>query len=237
MKVMVHVFVVLWGLTVTRLPLLGEEHFFVSGGVRIHYVGEGKGDPVVLVHGFTGSIAGWVDPGVMANLSRDYRVIALDLRGHGKSGKPHDSGAYGENLGIDVIRLMDHLGIAKAHIVGYSQGARITGYLLTTYPNRFITATLGGSPAQIDWPESDAQRAEEDAQHMEQQSISGIKDGQDYLALAAMARARRRLAVTKDQIGRVKIPTMAIVVDEVNQRSRRCHLGDAAGQRPGTSAA
>ncbi len=149
MKVMVHVFVVLLGLTVTPLPLLSEECFFVSGGVRIHYVDEGKDDPVVLVHGFTGSIAGWVDPGVMANLSRDYRVIALDLRGHGKSGKPHDSGAYGENLGIDAIRLMDHLGTAKAHIVGYSLGARITSYLLTTYPNRFITATLGGSPAQI----------------------------------------------------------------------------------------
>src|SRR5262249_14426355 len=62
----------------------------------------------------------------------------------GHSEKPHDANAYGEKMCLDVIRLMDHVGVQRAHMVGYSQGARVVGYLLTVHPDRFITATLGG---------------------------------------------------------------------------------------------
>src|SRR5687767_11716564 len=84
-----------------------QNRFFDAGGVRIRYVEAGKGAPVVLVHGFTGDIErSWVGTGVLPDLARDYRVLALDLRGHGHSDKPHDAKAYDE-LGLDVIRLLD----------------------------------------------------------------------------------------------------------------------------------
>src|SRR5262245_18097621 len=111
------------------------DQYFDSNGVKIHYRIWGNGDPIVLVHGFTASIdANWVQPGIVDALSKDFKVIALDLRGQGKSDKPHDPAAYGEQMGEDVIRLMDHLKIEKAHIVGYSLGGFTTLKLVTLHP-------------------------------------------------------------------------------------------------------
>ena len=115
-------------------PALAQDQFFDSNGVRIRYIDRGKGEPVVLLHGNGGSLQGWIDAGIVANLDRDYRVIAFDARGHGKSGKPHDVSAYGQQMGLDSIRLLDQLGIARAHFVGYSMGASILGKLVTTHP-------------------------------------------------------------------------------------------------------
>ena len=117
--------------------------YFDSDGVQIYFEEHGKGEPVVLVHGFASRAehnwgAGWFDP-----LAQHYRVVALDCRGHGKSGKPHDSAAYaGETMGDDVIRLMDHLGIKRTLIMGYSMGGRIVTGLLMLHPERL----RGGSP-------------------------------------------------------------------------------------------
>jgi pimeloyl-ACP methyl ester carboxylesterase len=93
---------------------------------------------------------------VFQNLVTDHRVIAFDLRGHGKSGKPHEPSAYGAEMVPDALRLLDHLGIRRAHIVGYSLGAIITAKLLATNPERFGTATLGGHAGYRNWrPEFD----------------------------------------------------------------------------------
>lgn len=122
-----------------------QDLHFDSGGVKIRYTVQGAGEPVVLVHGFTASVeSNWGGPGIIDALVSDYRVIALDARGHGKSGKPHDPEAYGFQMAEDVIRLMDHLGILKAHIAGYSMGGGITLQLVITYPDRFYSAVLGG---------------------------------------------------------------------------------------------
>lgn len=123
-----------------------QDLHFDSGGVKIRYTVQGEGEPVILVHGFTASIeSNWGAPGIIDELAKDFRVIALDARGHGKSGKPHDPQAYGVNMMEDVIRLMDHLGILRAHIAGYSMGGGITLQAVATYPDRFYSAILGGA--------------------------------------------------------------------------------------------
>ena len=72
---------------------------FDSNGVKIHYTVQGEGDPVVLIHGFTAnSIVQWAVPGIISGLSKDYQVIAIDNRGHGKSDKPHDPKQYGPEM-------------------------------------------------------------------------------------------------------------------------------------------
>jgi pimeloyl-ACP methyl ester carboxylesterase len=120
---------------------------FDSNGVQIQYVDKGRGAPVVLLHGFTGSYARhWEAPGVIGALeSAGYRVIAMDCRGHGQSGKPHDAGQYGLEMVQDVLRLLDHLHIDRAHIVGYSMGGWIAAQMLVRYPSRVRTVTLLGA--------------------------------------------------------------------------------------------
>ncbi len=120
--------------------------FFDSAGVRIHYHDAGAGEAVILVHGFA-SMAdhNWGGTGWIAMLSAKYRVIAPDVRGHGLSDKPLAREAYGyASMGADVTRLMDHLGIARALLMGYSMGASIAIELMLSHPDRFRAIVLGG---------------------------------------------------------------------------------------------
>jgi pimeloyl-ACP methyl ester carboxylesterase len=123
-------------------PQTGDQ-FFRSNGVKIRYIVVGKGEPVILVHGFAGNLDVWGS--LIADLSKDHEAIALDCRGHGKSDKPHEPKQYGIEMVNDITRLMDHLQISKAHIVGYSMGGAIVMKMLVEHPDRFLTAVIGGN--------------------------------------------------------------------------------------------
>lgn len=128
--VVIAVGLIVASLTSAQVP---QDKWFDSNGVRLRYVEQGTGEPILLIHGYTQNIeTNWLDTGVFQNLAKDHRVIAFDLRGHGKSGKPHDPTAYGQAFVQDAVRLLDHLGIRRVHMVGYSMGAIITAKLLTT---------------------------------------------------------------------------------------------------------
>jgi pimeloyl-ACP methyl ester carboxylesterase len=120
--------------------------YFDSAGVRIHYQDIGAGEAVVLVHGFASTAEhNWVGTGWIATLSERYRVIAPDVRGHGLSDKPHAPRSYGyASMGADLTRLMDHLGIERAILIGYSMGASIAIALMLSHPERFRAIVLGG---------------------------------------------------------------------------------------------
>jgi pimeloyl-ACP methyl ester carboxylesterase len=140
----------LWRIAVTLLclrPLYcsaqNPDQFLDSGGVKIRYVIAGKGEPVVLIHPFAASAEIW-EP-IIKDLSQNYRVIAMDCRGHGKSDKPHDPKQYGIKMVDDVVRLLDQLEMKKATIVGYSMGGSIAIKMLTEHPDRFRAAIIGGS--------------------------------------------------------------------------------------------
>ena len=118
---------------------------FMSKDVKIHYVVQGKGEPVILVHGLDSSAKmNWEMPGTVAELAKHYQVIAFDNRGHGQSDKPQAEGQYGVQMVEDVVRLMDHLNLPKAHVVGYSLGGMIALKLPTLHPERVSSAVLGG---------------------------------------------------------------------------------------------
>src|SRR5690349_1899253 len=121
-----------------------EDFFTTSDGIKIHYLTLGtRGSWVVLIHGYTGNAEhNWFANGIAQALAKNHRVVALDNRNHGKSDKPQ---LNGPGKASDTIELMDHLKIQKAHIGGYSMGGGITGQLLATNPERFITAHFGGS--------------------------------------------------------------------------------------------
>jgi pimeloyl-ACP methyl ester carboxylesterase len=124
---------------------------FSSNGVRIAYLDAtpetGHGDPILLVHGFASNHAvNWVNTLWVTTLTRaGFRVIALDNRGHGKSEKLYRPEDY-DNwvMAADARRLLDHLGIGRADIMGYSMGARIAAHLAILDPPRVRSLILGG---------------------------------------------------------------------------------------------
>lgn len=211
---------------------------FLSNGVKIHYLTAGEGEAVVLIHGFAANAyANWVMPGIFDKLSKHYHVIAIDNRGHGTSGKPHEVDKYGMEMVEDVVRLLDHLKIQKAHIIGYSMGGFITGALVATHPDRVLSATMGG--AGWSRPEDDHSVVEAVATSLEEGNgiaplmkaltppgMPQLTDEQlksrnqmimlanDPKALAACIRGMLNLKVTREQLERNKVPVLAIVGDK-----------------------
>jgi alpha/beta hydrolase fold len=122
-----------------------EPQTFDSNGVKIQYTVEGKGEPVILIHGlYSSAQMNWRLPGTIKTLAESHQVVALDLRGHGHSGKPEKESDYGVEMVEDVVRLMDHLRIDKARVVGYSMGGIIAMKLVVDHPERVRSMVLGG---------------------------------------------------------------------------------------------
>jgi len=194
---------------------VGQAQFFDSDGISIHYIERGHGTPVVLVHGITVNLEIWTRSRIFQNLAEQYRVIALDLRGHGKSGKPHTIKAYGPEMANDVIRLMDYLGLDKAHVVGYSMGGQLTGYLLANNPNRLISATIAAGAPRRSWDVRDDKYVQEWLQRLDDRARDAGQDDQnDYVALKAVVSSWSLLTVKESQLMANQIPTFATVGSE-----------------------
>jgi len=223
-------------LLVFSASLKADDRYFDSDGVKIHYVVEGDGEPVLLIHGFAANIqAQWGLPGVIKDLAKDYQVIAIDNRGHGRSDKPHDPAQYGIQMVEDAVRLLDHMSIDKAHVVGYSMGGFITNKLLATHPERLHTATLGGAG----WAQADDQRLSflktladsldagkgigplileltpANRPKPTDEQIAGINQmlmlTNDQKALAAVIRGMSGLAVPEEKLKQNKVPTLSLI--------------------------
>lgn len=120
---------------------------FSSDGVDIAYLDEGDGPAVLLIHGFASNLqVNWVDTGWVKTLvNAGRRVVAFDNRGHGQSQKLYDEALYGAPLlAEDARRLLDHLEIARADVLGYSMGARIGAFLALNHPARVRRVVFGG---------------------------------------------------------------------------------------------
>jgi pimeloyl-ACP methyl ester carboxylesterase len=188
--------------------------FTASDGVRIHYLEVGQGSPVVLVHGYTGSAHGnWFLNGVADALAKRHHVVAIDCRGHGQSEKPHDPAKYGGQMAKDVLELMDHLKIQKAHVHGYSMGGFIVTQLLAMAPDRFVTASYGGSGV----PEVDEKYKSEvpaddpgpDPQEAEARTTLGNAPN-DREALSAIRQGWASISRGNIDLATIKIPVLAI---------------------------
>lgn len=172
---------------------------FDSNGVKINYSIKGTGEPVILIHGWHSSgLINWTLPGVVDLLAKDHRVICPDMPGHGFSDKPTNESAYGLELVEDIVRLMDHLKIEKAHMVGYSMGGIITAKLMTKHPERVLSGTLGG----MGWLREGS---------FEQKVFAGAES--DKQAAAICFRSLAKLALSEDEIKSIKVPVMVLCGD------------------------
>jgi pimeloyl-ACP methyl ester carboxylesterase len=208
-------------------------------GTRIHYTDEGQGEPVVLIHGFAiHSGTQWVLPGVQKMLAKEYRVICIDNRGHGLSDKPHDPKLYGMEMVEDIVRLLDHLRIERAHLVGYSMGGLIALKFVTLHPERVRSATIcamgllrpnkepfmaaladslasgkGFAPLLIALAPPGRPKPTEAQMELTNRFLTA---GNDVRAMAALIRAALdpRLDMTDADIKAIQVPIIAIVGQE-----------------------
>jgi (E)-2-((N-methylformamido)methylene)succinate hydrolase len=120
-----------------------------TGGPRIHYVVDGQGYPVTLVHGVGADLQSWDD--VAARLTPHFKIVRMDLRGHGKSGRIADCTL--DDLADDVRVVWDELGIRRSHLAGFSLGGLIAQSLALSDADRIdrlaiISAVAGRTPEE-----------------------------------------------------------------------------------------
>ena len=191
----------------------------------IHYVVQGDGEPVVFVHGFSQTHEAWQHSPLFQSLEDEYMLFAVDLRGHGDSDKPHDPKSYGRNMGADLVELLDHLGIDRAHFVGFSMGASVVGGLLVSDPGRVQTAVLG-SGFFTAWNDEEEEFAIlTEARGQSDERYPWEPDNQDFAALAAVIRGARYANVTDEDIAAIRTPTLiafgSVEHDHMTEPQRR----------------
>lgn len=204
--------------------------FFAHDGFDIGFIDEGQGEPVLLIHGFASShMVNWVSPGWVKTLTdAGYRAIALDNRGHGASTKSYDPDDYTpDRMAGDAAALLGHLGLPRAHIMGYSMGGRIAAFLALQEPAMVATLVFGGlgigmvdgvgdwdpiaaallaaDPAEIATSRGRMFRAFADQTKSDRQALAAcIATSRELLTEADMARITQPTLVavgTKDDIG------------------------------------
>jgi 2-succinyl-6-hydroxy-2,4-cyclohexadiene-1-carboxylate synthase len=171
------------------------------GDVRLQVAVAGHGEPLVLLHGFTGSGAQWAPQ--IAVFAAHFRTVAVDLLGHGGSDAPTDPERYRlERCVADLAALLDTLGIQRACWLGYSMGARVALAWALTYPERVNALALEGVSPGIEDPVERRQRIVHDearATQIEREGIEAFVDAwmrqplfasQARLGPAALAAAR-----------------------------------------------
>ena len=124
-----------------------DDQFVTAGDVRLRYRDVGQGTPIVFIHGYSRTLEDWT---ALADSFPANRVIAYDVRGFGKSSKFSDTRHYGAAMAEDVVALLDHLKIDRAHLVGHSMGALIAGNVAVRHPQRVASASLVAGPFYAD---------------------------------------------------------------------------------------
>lgn len=200
-----------------------EKQYFYNKSVRLAYIDYGKGEPILLIHGFaSNAVLNWVDTGWASLLTEaGYRVIAIDNRGHGDSEKIYKEDAYTpEDMVDDAYKLLQHLNISKTHIMGYSMGARVSAYFALMHSEMTQSLILGGLALGLvhgsgAWaPIHDAMLAEDVTTITSQRGFLFRKfadnNKSDRKALA-MCIISSKKELSAEQVGKIFTPTLVVV--------------------------
>ena len=201
-------------------------HKFNSDGVEIAYQTAGDGPPILLIHGFASNArVNWWDTGWVKTLTDAGRsVITFDHRGHGASQKLYDSALYpAAEMAEDARRLLDHLGIGQADVMGYSMGARVSAFLTIAHPDRVRRAVFAGLASRMI---TGVGGAEAIALALEAPSRSDVTDPgarafrifaeqtkSDLKALAACIRSSRE-QITLEELASIRVPVLVVAGDQ-----------------------
>ena len=181
---------------------------------------QGEGEPVLMIHGFASSLhVNWVAPGWVKTLTEaGYRAIALDNLGHGNSDTSYEPADYTPSrMAADAAALLDHLEIEKAHVFGYSMGARVSAFMALHHRERVASLILGGLGYGMvdgvgDWdPIAEALVVPDPASitHPRGKMFRAFADQtrSDRQALAACIATSREL-LSEDDVARIDMPVL-----------------------------
>ena len=197
-------------------------HKFNSAGVEIAYEEAGEGLPILLIHGFAsnGRVNWWDTGWVKTLVEAGRRVITFDHRGHGQSQKLYDSALYpAAEMAEDARRLLDHLGIGQADVMGYSMGARVSAFLVLSHPGRVRKAVFAGLASRMI---TGVGGAEAIARALEADSRQSVTDPgarafrifaeqtkSDLKALAACIRSSRE-KISAEDLSHISVPVLVV---------------------------
>jgi pimeloyl-ACP methyl ester carboxylesterase len=117
-------------------------------GLELNYREKGEGQPVFLLHGYTGNLRNWALQ--VPVLTREYRMVSIDHRGHGESDRPAEAAGYTlPQMADDAHDVLDHLGIDECILVGHSMGGAIAQHLVLAYPKRVRALVLIDTWCQV----------------------------------------------------------------------------------------
>jgi len=146
--------------------------------MMIYYETDGNGEPLVVLHGFSGSGADWAAH--LPTFTPHFRVVTVDLPGHGKTDSPTDLSHYSiENTASGLISLFESLDLGQVHLLGYSMGGRLALYLAIHYPAAIKSLILeSASPGLASSEERLARIASDEAlaAQIEQNGMSWFAD-------------------------------------------------------------
>ncbi|MEP7317612.1 MAG: alpha/beta hydrolase [Panacibacter sp.] len=195
-------------------------HYYTSfDSTKIYYEVKGNGYPVILVHGFIVNGESWKKTEVYKDLiNAGYKVISMDLRGNGKSDKPHIDEAYANDAEAkDIIGLATELGIKQYNVIGYSRGSIITARLLVL-DQRINKAVMGGMGTDFTTPEWPRRKMfyraliGDTVKELEGMVKYVKESGLDQLALAYLQ--KEQPSTSKEVLAKVQQPVLVICGDK-----------------------
>lgn len=204
------------GLRAQPAPADSSGYFSSFDGTKIYYEVKGKGQPVVLVHGFIANGESWKRTALYTDLlEKGYQVISFDMRGNGRSDKPHDAAAYANDAEAkDIMGLLSMLKVNRYNVVGYSRGSIIVSRLLVL-DKRVGAAVMGGMGVDFtnpEWPRRKmfyrALSGDTTVKELQGMVKYVQQSGLDQQALACLQ--KEQPSTSREALGKIQQPVLVI---------------------------
>jgi pimeloyl-ACP methyl ester carboxylesterase len=194
------------------MPMLDRD------GVKIHYQVHGSGPTLLLTHGYSSTSTMW--NGQIDALSKNYKLVLWDMRGHGQSDYPEDPAAYSEALTIaDMAALLDEIGATSAIVGGLSLGGYMSLAFYRSHPERvraLLIIDTGPGFKKDDARDAWNKRAHDTGDRFEReglavlQSLSRERSSVSHRDASGLARAARGMLTQRDASVMESLPTITV---------------------------
>jgi len=167
-------------------------------GCRYFVTAQGNGRTLLLLHGFTGSSQNWQE--ITPTLSSRYRVIAIDLLGHGRTSSPLDPARYQmAEAAADLMAILDELGVTQVELLGYSMGGRLALYTASHYPHRIRRLILESASPGLKTARERRKRRQQDEALADRIERDGIEPFVNFWEKLPLWDSQKRLAAAARQ--------------------------------------